>query len=167
VIDRGVLAPGADGWAVPERVVEVPLSDSVQGVIAARIDMLPGAEKGALQAAAVVDRAFWEGSVRELVDAAVFDPAPLEDRGFVHRRHKSSVGGEHEFVFKHALIREVAYGSLPVARRARLHARAAEWLERIGTGADEHAALLASPLFRGSVTGCRRPGLGGRARPRR
>ena len=143
LVDRGVLAPGPDGWAVSERVAEVPLPDSVQGVIAARIDMLTSAEKGALQAAAVIGRAFWEGAVRELVDAALFDPAPLEDRGFVRRRPKSSVGGEREFVFKHALIREVAYGSLPVARRARLHARAAEWLERIGTGADEHAALLA------------------------
>jgi class 3 adenylate cyclase/tetratricopeptide (TPR) repeat protein len=143
LIDRGVLVRGPDGWGLREPVADVPLPDSVQAVIAARIDLLPSAEKEALQAAALVGRAFWEGAVRELLDAAPFDPAMLEQRGFVRAQPDSSVGGEREFVFKHALTREVAYGTLPLARRARLHVRAAEWLERTGAGADEHAALLA------------------------
>jgi predicted ATPase len=143
LIDRGVLAPGQDGSAVREPVAELPLPDSVQGVIAARVDLLPSAEKEALQAAAVIGRAFWEGAVRELVDAAPFEATVLEERGFVRGRRESSLGGERELVFKHALTREVAYGSLPLARRARLHLRAAEWLERAGASADEHAALLA------------------------
>ena len=143
LIDRGVLAPGQDGSAGREPVVEAPLPDSVQGVIAARVDLLPSAEKETLQAAAVIGRSFWVGAVRELLDAAPFDPTVLEERGFVRRRRQSSVGGERELVFKHALTREVAYTSLPLARRARLHVRAAEWLERAGASADEHAALLA------------------------
>jgi DNA-binding SARP family transcriptional activator len=143
LVDRGVLARGPEGWEVREPLTDVPLPDSVQGVIAARIDLLPSAEREGLQAAAVVGRAFWEGAVRHLLDAAPFDPAVLEERGFARRRPESSVGGEREFVFKHALTREVAYGSLPLARRAQLHAQAADWLERTGAGADEHAALLA------------------------
>src|SRR5207244_12036599 len=58
-------------------------------------------------------------------------------------RSSSSLGGEVEYVFKHALTREVAYGSLTKARRARLHAQFGEWIERIGAGRDEHASLLA------------------------
>src|SRR5207247_538378 len=45
--------------------------------------------------------------------------------------------------FKHQLTREVAYASLPKAKRARLHAEFAAWLERFGRGRDEHAPLLA------------------------
>ncbi|MGH3031493.1 MAG: hypothetical protein ACRDNE_12175, partial [Gaiellaceae bacterium] len=55
----------------------------------------------------------------------------------------SALAGEREYAFKHALTREVAYGSLPFARRARLHAGFAEWLERTGRAVDEHASLLA------------------------
>ncbi len=50
---------------------------------------------------------------------------------------------EREYVIKHALTREVAYASIPKARRARLHAGFAEWLERSRGGRDEHASLLA------------------------
>jgi predicted ATPase len=60
----------------------------------------------------------------------------------VRRSSGSSFAGEIEYAFKHALTREVAYATLPKARRARLHARFAEWLEAFGTG-DEHAPLLA------------------------
>src|SRR5262249_5984473 len=50
---------------------------------------------------------------------------------------------EREYAIKHALTREVAYASLPKARRAQLHAAFARWLERSGEGGDEHAGLLA------------------------
>src|SRR5207244_4467545 len=67
----------------------------------------------------------------------------LEDRDFVRRRAGSSLEGEPEFAFKHALTREVAYAGLPKARRARLHAGFARWVEGFGSGRDEHAPLLA------------------------
>ena len=67
----------------------------------------------------------------------------LEERDFVRRRPGSSMAGEREYVIKHALTREVAYGSVPKARRARLHADFAEWLETVGGSRDEQASLLA------------------------
>ena len=115
----------------------------MQGVIAARVDLLPSVDKEALQAASVVGRTSRGGAVRELLDGAPFDPGLLEERGFVRARRESTLGGEREFVFKHALTREVAYGALPLARKARLHARVAEWLERTGADAEERASLLA------------------------
>jgi DNA-binding SARP family transcriptional activator len=143
LIDRGVVGRGPEGWTVLETPAQLPVPDSVQGVIAARVDLLPSVDKEALQAASVVGRTFWEGAVRELLDGASFDPGLLEERGFVRVRRESTLGDERELVFKHALTREVAYGALPLARRARLHARVAEWLERTGADAEEHASLLA------------------------
>ena len=125
---------GAEATVIP---------DSVQAVLAARIDRLPPLEKHALQAAAVVGRAFWREPVRELLGDALPNFELLEERDFIRPRTRSSFEGMRELVFKHALTREVAYGSLPHARRLRLHASVARWLEGFGGGRDEHAALLA------------------------
>ena len=100
---------GSAAADVPRRVA-VP--ETVQDVIAARIDLLPSLEKHALQAAAVVGRAFWEGAVRELVGAASPAFGLLEERDFVRRRRRSSLADEREHVFKHELTRDVAYRSL-------------------------------------------------------
>jgi len=67
----------------------------------------------------------------------------LEEHDFVRPRARSSFEGMRELAFKHALTREVAYASIPHARRLRLHASFARWLEAFGGGRDEHAALLA------------------------
>ena len=119
------------------------IPDSIQAVLAARIDLLAPTEKAALQAAAVIGRSFWHGPVRALLDGRSPDFALLESRDFIRRRTDSSLAGEREFAFKHALTRDVAYATLPIASRARLHAAFAEWLEGVAEGRGEHAALLA------------------------
>ena len=119
------------------------LPDSVQAILSARVDRLAAADKAALQAASVIGRIFWSGPTLELVGGEQADWAVLEDRDFIRRRPGSSLTGETEYAFKHALTREVVYGSVPKARRARLHADFAGWLERTGGGRDEDAALLA------------------------
>jgi DNA-binding SARP family transcriptional activator/tetratricopeptide (TPR) repeat protein len=143
LLDRGVLRGGTDRWVAGELPEALVASDSVQAVIAARIDVLPELERQALQAASVAGRSFWEGAVRSLLDRPDVDLELLEERDFVRRRARSSLAGELELGFKHALTREVAYASLTLGRRARLHASFADWLERIGGGRDEHAPLLA------------------------
>ena len=122
---------------------DVVVPDTVQAVLAARIDRLERSEKGGLQAAAVIGRTFWSGPVRELLEGVEPDFDLLEEREFVRHRERSSIAGEREFAITHALTRDVAYGSLPKARRARLHARFGAWLELAGHGRDEYAALLA------------------------
>ena len=119
------------------------LPDSVQAILSARVDRLASGAKTALQAASVIGRVFWSGPTLELAGGEHVDWAVLEDRDFIRRRPGSSLGGETEYAFKHALTREVVYGSVPKARRARLHAAFAAWLERTGGGRDEDAALLA------------------------
>ena len=143
LIDRDVLRRTDGGWGFGELPPGFDVPDSIQAVLAARIDLLPAAEKSALQAAAVIGRVFWTGPVYELVEGAQPDFGLLEERDFVRRREGSSLAGEREYVIKHALTREVAYASLPKAVRGHRHAAFAGWLERRGEGRDEHAPLLA------------------------
>jgi class 3 adenylate cyclase len=142
LIDRGVLARRNGGWRCGELPEGFEVPDTVQAVLAARIDLLPAAEKEALQAASVIGRIFWTGPVYELV-GGMPDLDLLAEREFIRRRAGSSIAGEREYAIKHALTREVAYESLPKARRAQLHAAFAGWLERVGEGSDEYASLLA------------------------
>src|SRR5262245_6976490 len=135
LIDRGLLER--------DSAADLAIPDSVQSVLAARIDLLDPAAKAALQAAAVVGRVFWVGPVAELTGSVDIDWRTLEDRDFIRRRPGSTLPGEREFMFKHALTREVAYVGLPKARRGRLHATFAEWLERVGENRDEYAPILA------------------------
>ena len=130
-------------WTVRELPDDLVVPDTVQAVLAARIDLLEPAEKAALQAAAVIGRTFWSGPVYELLEGVEPDLRLLEERDFIRQRSGSSIAGEREFVIKHSLTREVAYRSLPKVKRARFHARFATWLEGAGEGRDEHAALLA------------------------
>ena len=104
-----------------------PVPASVQAVIAARLDALPAADKTAVGNAAVVGEVFWDGALAELgrrdrdeVSAAL---DALAERRFVRRARDSSLAGEHEFVFTHALVRDVAYGA-DSAPRPRREARA-------------------------------------------
>jgi class 3 adenylate cyclase len=139
LIDRDALTPTDDGWTVSELArMEVP--DSVQAVLASRIDLLDASQKATLQAASVIGRAFWATPVRLLVGQTP-DLRTLEDREFIRGVADSSLPGEREFAFRHALTRQVAYEGLPRARRARLHAAFADWLETTGDDRDDRAPL--------------------------
>ena len=140
---RGVLTRGGGGWSFGELPAGFSVPDTVQAVLAARIDLLGRTEKAALQTAAMIGRVFWSGPVCELVEGADPEFGLLQERYFVLPHARSSIEGQREWLIKHALTREVAYESLLRAKRALLHAGFAQWLERNGKGEDEHAPLLA------------------------
>jgi class 3 adenylate cyclase len=147
LIDGGVLQPEGDGWTAMSQPEALVVPDSVHATLASRVDLLDPPEKEALQAAAIVGRVFWTSAVYKLLPEVTPDFRVLEKRGFIRRRPHSTLEGEREYAIKHALTREVAYRSVPKARRAHLHARFAEWLEARGAGRDEHAPLLAHHYF--------------------
>jgi class 3 adenylate cyclase/tetratricopeptide (TPR) repeat protein len=120
LLDRGLLVRRNGGWSLRDAAVDLGIPDSVQGVLAARIDLLPPEAKEALQAASVIGRSFTPGGLAALTGSSA-EVRTLVERGFVRPT-------EPELVFKHALTRDVAYGSLPKASRARLHADFARWL---------------------------------------
>ena len=131
------------------------LPDSVHALLAARVDRLGTSEKSALQAASVIGRVFWVGPALELATGEPVDWPLLEDRDFIRRRPGSALDGETEYSFKHALTREVVYGSVPKARRASLHADFAGWLERHRRRPGRGCGAARPPL---------RPGRGARGR---
>ena len=127
---------------------EIPLPETVQGIIAARLDTLAAEEKALLQSAAVVGKVFWVGSLtavsgrpRDEVEEGLLR---LERKEYVRRERRSSVAGETAFVFRHVLVRDVAYSQIPRARRAEAHRLAAEWLEGLaGDRPEDQADLIA------------------------
>ena len=134
LIDRRLLERRNGEWALRDGASGLGIPDSVQGLLAGRIDLLPSPAKNALQAAAVIGRSFSPPALASLIGSAA-EVRTLVERGFVRPT-------EPELVFKHALTREVAYGSLPKAERARLHASYAVWLEEQEAG-DLRAGALA------------------------
>jgi class 3 adenylate cyclase/tetratricopeptide (TPR) repeat protein len=122
---------------------ELALPETLQGIIAARLDGLPESEKDLLQDAAVVGKVFWASAIgREPTAAATASLHSLERKGFVRRQRRSSLEGENEFAFAHALVRDVSYGQIPRADRARRHRAVAEWIDGLGRPED-HAEMLA------------------------
>ncbi|HEX2428780.1 MAG TPA: hypothetical protein VHI53_12685 [Gaiellaceae bacterium] len=121
---------------------QLPLPETLQGIIAARLDGLPEADKSLLQDAAVVGKVFWASSIGRDPAAATASLHSLERKGFVRRQRRSSLEGESEFAFAHALVRDVSYGQIPRADRARRHRAVAEWIDGLGRPED-HSEMLA------------------------
>jgi class 3 adenylate cyclase/tetratricopeptide (TPR) repeat protein len=145
--DRGLLGPDGPAGAVAGGA-EIPFPETVQALISARLDTLPAEAKALLQDAAVLGRVFWSGglaAVSGLDEATVRDElVALERRELVRAAPSSSVHGQAEYAFWHVLVRDVAYGQIPRAARARRHRAAAEWLTGLaGERAADHAELVA------------------------
>jgi class 3 adenylate cyclase len=148
VADRGTPDPatGASPGAIA-----VP--DTIQSLIASRLDALPGAHRALVQDASVVGETFWAGALRSM--GAGDDPgreqalAELERRGLIASVRPSAMEGQQEFRFTHALIRDVAYGQIPRAERARRHLAVARWIERMaGDRAADRVELTAHHYVR-------------------
>jgi tetratricopeptide (TPR) repeat protein len=134
-----------DGRWVLVRDLPSALPDTVQGVIASRIDMLPPVEKRAIQDASVIGRVFWQGGLERLgapdPEAAIDG---LLEKGLVWEQDASSIEGERELIFNHILTRDVAYASIPLGRRAEAHATVGAWIEGGTAGRhEEFAEVLA------------------------
>jgi class 3 adenylate cyclase len=145
LIDEEGLVRERGAWRATGSAEEISLPDSVHGLLAARIDALPPVEKRVLQQAAVVGRVFWEAPITHGGNGSVGTAlTALEGRGLVFARPTSSIAGQLEYMFKHALVRDVAYAGLPRARRARAHAEVGAWIEKLaGERIDEFIELVA------------------------
>jgi len=146
LIDEGALVRQDGRWVATERAQTIRLPDTIHALLAARIDALPATEKSLVQQAAVVGRTFWPGPLAAASNGR--DPMDvlrsLERRGLVSARPSSTIEGQPEFMFRHVLIRDVAYASVPKATRARAHAETAEWIEGLASDRiEEFGELLA------------------------
>ncbi|MDX6506463.1 MAG: hypothetical protein QOG06_1107 [Gaiellaceae bacterium] len=121
------------------------LPTTVRGIVAARLDALPAAERSLLLDAAVVGRTFWRGALERVAGNGDIPEllGALEGRDLVVRESASIFEGEQQYSFKHVLIREVAYELLPRARRQAGHARAAQFFEDSSSEVGEATTALA------------------------
>jgi class 3 adenylate cyclase len=110
----------------------LPIPDSLQALVAARLDRLPPSAKRVLCRAAVVGKWFSRAALAAMArpgDADLdADLDQLVREGLIERLPERLAGGQERFAFHHALFREVAYGILPKAGRSELHRRLADWL---------------------------------------
>jgi class 3 adenylate cyclase len=134
--DQGLTADG------------IVLPDTVQALIAARLDTLSPERKSLLQDAAVVGKVFWAGALAQMGDR---DPSDVElalhelaRKELVRPARTSSMEGESEYSFWHFLVGDVAYGQIPRPERTRRHRAAAAWIERkAGERVEDLAEVLA------------------------
>ena len=121
------------------------LPDTVQATVLARLDLLPPRERRVLQLGSVFGRSFRLPGLAALeADFSDFDEVVerLAMRDLVRPADADRYG------FRHILIREVAYGTLPRVERARLHAAAADWLARRSEGREQAVAEMIALHFR-------------------
>jgi tetratricopeptide (TPR) repeat protein len=146
LIDQGVVVQREGRWVATGDAHLVAVPETVEAIIRARLDTLPRPERALLQVASVVGRTFERSAVAVLVGDG--DPVDLLlEEAVLRDLVTEEVEPEPSYRFKHILIRDVAYASLPKARRADLHARVAAWLLDWGAGrADEVTDIRAYHL---------------------
>ncbi len=166
LIDAGVVVRGEPDWFVVEQLVHsVAVPSTLKGVLQSRLDALTVEERTLLQRASVVGRVFWDQAVAYLDDLAGDEdtgtaPVPHDDpalrsleglrrRELLLQREVSAFASAREYLFKHALLRDVAYDGVLRRHRERYHRRAAGWLAATSASVgrqDEYAALIAEHL---------------------
>ena len=122
------------------------LPTTIRGLLAARLDALPQAERAVLLDAAVGGKTFWRGALERMGTGGERLGellSSLERRDLIRRETVSAIEGEHQYTFTHVLIRDVAYDLLPRARRRDRHQHVALFLESTTAEIGEAGAALA------------------------
>ena len=127
---------------------EIPFPETIQALVAARLDALLPERKALVQDAAVVGKVFWSGALAAISGrdepALQAELEELERRELIRPAKVSSVAGQTEYAFWHAVVRDVAYAQIPRTGRMRRHRTAAEWLEHLaGERLADRAEIIA------------------------
>lgn len=121
------------------------LPTTIRAAIASRLDALPGSVRDVLLDASVIGRTFWRGVLEAMGARSDLDRdlAVLESRDFIRRVPTTRVRGDIEYLFKHILIHEVAYATLPRSTRRQRHRVVAEYIESAVQDKSALATVLA------------------------
>jgi serine/threonine protein kinase/tetratricopeptide (TPR) repeat protein len=158
LIDDRVILKGEETWSVdPTRLSTVRVPATLTGVLQARLDTLPAQLYQLLQRTSVVGRIFWDAAAIHLSrESGGLKPAEvqtmledLRDREMILQREESGFAGTVEFVFRHAILRDVTYETVIPRQRRALHKLVGDWLIEIGgERAGEHTLLVAEHYSR-------------------
>ncbi|MEJ2738109.1 MAG: tetratricopeptide repeat protein, partial [Anaerolineae bacterium] len=157
LIEEGVIRKGETAWSVDaDRLGDLQVPPTLTGVLQARLDRLPFDQRQVLQEASVVGRLFWDLAVAYIAAESEGEAHSeevtraldaLQGREMVFPGATSAIEGAHEYLFKHALLREVTYeGVLKRVRRV-YHGLVADWMmAQAGEREREYTGLLADHL---------------------
>jgi predicted ATPase/class 3 adenylate cyclase len=127
LVDEGELRRSETGWA-PAGLEELRVPPSMDAILAARIDNLSPAEQQFAECAAVIGKEFWANAVAQLTGQPVEEPLDaLIRKQLVERIRRPGVADDY-YRFRHLLVRDAVYESMPKARRAALHEQVADWV---------------------------------------
>lgn len=145
LVEARVLVRDGDVWRLTDRERLDAVPSTIRSLIAARIDGLLPEEKHVLQDASVCGTATWDRLIRDLSDVPdhIQVLRSLVARDLLRSGEETAFPGSREYGFKHILIRDVAYDSLPRFERARRHLAVAGWLRKEGRGRPDLLASLA------------------------
>jgi len=130
---------------------ELPqMPDTVQGIVLARLDLLDPASRRLLQVGSVFGRSFREGGIVAVEPDLSDDFRTLADA--LQERDLIDLTRGEAYAFRHIMVREVAYATLPRVERARLHRRAADWLAGQAGGRESELAELVALHYREAAT---------------
>ena len=157
LVEDSVIVKGEEAWHLaPDRLAGVHVPPTLTGVLQARVDRLPVEERTVLQQASVVGRLFWDRAVARInasagegIEEAEIrnNLSALRSREMVFQRETSAFADAQEYLFKHALLREVAYESVLKRVRRVYHGLVADWLlEQAGERLEEYTGLIADHL---------------------
>lgn len=131
LIDQGAIRTG-DRWAVDaERLLVTKVPSTLTGVLQARLDGLPAAERRALQQASVIGAVFWDEALAAVDPQAVEQLPVLVQRELTLPRPDAQLEGVREYGFRHHLLHQVTYDTVPERHQREGHARVARWLAEL------------------------------------
>jgi class 3 adenylate cyclase/tetratricopeptide (TPR) repeat protein len=145
LVESGAIRAHGGSWRIVDPSVTSDVPQTIRLLIAARLDALPPEQKELLQDASVCGTVTWDALLAVVSDVADRRGAlrALVSRGLLRRNQPSTVPDTEEYEWKHALIRDVAYGALPKALRAARHTQIAEWLRSTARAGREPVAAIA------------------------
>lgn len=156
LVDQGVVSTGDEAWrVVVERLAVWQVPATLTAVLQARLDRLSPPQKQVLQQAAVVGRVFWDAILVELGAGAEVQLPELARRRLVLPRQESAFAGTDEYIFKHALLRDVTYETVLKRVRRTYHRLVGAWLVATAEAnrrADEYAAVIGDHYERAGET---------------
>jgi class 3 adenylate cyclase/tetratricopeptide (TPR) repeat protein len=129
LMEQGHLRQVNGAWHAVDEGTALEIPDTIQGLLAARLDQLPHEERAVAERASVIGRIFERLDVTELSPEPIRPMVGLHLRNLSRRRLIGAFNREDLYRFRHILIRDAAYESLPKEDRADLHERFADWLE--------------------------------------
>ncbi len=152
-IDDGVIVVDRDAWLVRlDHLATLRLPTTLTGVIQARLDSLPAAERNTIQQASVVGRVFWDDALVHIAasdrgEAIASELDALQTRQMIHPREPSTFSHAAEYAFSHTLLRDATYESVLIGSRKKYHGVVADWLiARSGEREQELVGVIAGHL---------------------